>query len=360
MDELEMILFNESLGETHNFGQSVKRVSNSLIHKPRCIFWEWLFLGNSPLRELLDQILIDSTPITASWPRTTFLSNDDFQTGTVGVVSGLPLNTISLNEARQIGFTIGIALWFGLGDLHIENILAALDNKGRFVFAPLDIESVFEDVLLPSQTLLLPGPELPISKCGLGRIAVFLKDPALILEMCRGTLFGFNSLSDNSDAIKSLTAKMVFKYKPIIRKIVRSTQDYVDFMKGKVPSLPDKNPFCPSEKTQIARGDVPYFFRSCESDHLYFFSRPNEVDRANDLGSQFEFKSIASLIVSNSSPFWTRDNPTILRLSLIQIASKLAPKGKVFDCSMGNDRIYSSDSKLFLKVGGVMVSTNVS
>ena len=134
-------------------------------------FWEWLFIGSSPLRKVLDDILFEASPITASWPLTTFLTDDNFSSGNVGFISATQGGAVSLQEARQIGFTFGIVLWFGLGDLHYQNIVVGKQAGDKFIFAPLDIESIFEDVFLPSQTLLLPNIELPLHHSGIGAIS---------------------------------------------------------------------------------------------------------------------------------------------------------------------------------------------
>ena len=167
MNENKTTATEHRVGEFHNFGKAVKRVSKDLIHKPRSIFWEWLFIGSSPLRKVLDDILFEASPITASWPLTTFLTDDNFSSGNVGFISATQGGAVSLQEARQIGFTFGIVLWFGLGDLHYQNIVVGKQAGDKFIFAPLDIESIFEDVFLPSQTLLLPNIELPLHHSGI-------------------------------------------------------------------------------------------------------------------------------------------------------------------------------------------------
>ena len=115
-----------------------------------------------------------------------------------------------------------------------------------------------------------------------------------------------------------------------------------------------------SEKIQLARGDVPYYFRFSDASKLYYYTSPNDFTEVVDFGYGTNYKGIPSIVVDHRGLFWARDDNRVLKLSLLQVVSKLIPKGTLIDSSCGRDRIYTLNDKIYLKIEDITVSTNAS
>ncbi len=150
------------LGDPHNFGKSVRLTRNGLIYKPRTLVWEHLLLSDfGNLRSLLGLISaqsglspsVDVLPNLNFKPRTTpaFISDGYVQPSKL-----LPIVNLIPSEARSIGAVIALCTYLGISDLHSENTVLGRDASLRLHFGPIDIESIFWPLSLPSQTGLIP------------------------------------------------------------------------------------------------------------------------------------------------------------------------------------------------------------
>ena len=120
----------------------------------------------------------------------------------------------------------------------------------------------------------------------------------------------------NSEKIKKLITTLILENKQPIRKVVRSTHEYVDLLEKKVLATDLSEPLHESEKIQLARGDVPYYFRFSDASKLYYYSSPNDFTEVVDFGDGTNYKGIPSIVVDNRDLFWTRDDDRVLKLSL--------------------------------------------
>ena len=109
-------------------------------------------------------------------------------------------------------------------------------------------------------------------------------------------------------------------------------------------------PLHESEKIQLARGDVPYYFRFSDASKLYYYSSPNDFTEVVDFGDGTNYKGIPSIVVDNRDLFWTRDDDRVLKLSLLPSSQQTDPKGTLIDSSCGRDRIYTLNGKIYLKL----------
>ncbi len=259
-----------ALGDAHNFGRRVSRRAG-WIAKPRPLLWEWLLLSaKSPLRRALDQAA-DAAGLGkeafAFLPRLAFSDEKKLHGGEVEAVALQPLpRSRAVREALAsiVGRAIALFSWLGIADLHWENLVVGRDATGNVVFAPLDVEMIFADMELPTETKLLPDADPEVEAicrhaAGVRRALPWLGKPvdvSLLLEMAsayRATL----SFLDRHAAVVTRAFESVRGLRETpIRVCLRGTGDYVaPPPEGLWPPLLD------AEVEQLARGDVPYFFR---------------------------------------------------------------------------------------------------
>lgn len=263
------------LGDAHNFGRRVT-FTGARVHKPRTLLWEWLLLsGASPLRTLLDDA-IDFLPDLA------FTTPDAIGGGEVDRVALDPLSQ-TVDKARLasiVGRALALFSWLGLADLHWENLALGQDARGRVVFAPLDVELVLADLSMPTETKLLPDADPEVAgicqhACGVRRALRFLGKPvapALVVGMAAAYLRTLALLDANAPAIAAVFARLPALRDTPIRVLLRGTDEYVRARSGGRAAPPLSPPLLDAEREQLARGDIPYFFRLYGSPAIHWFA----------------------------------------------------------------------------------------
>lgn len=257
---------SNQFGDKHNFGSFVT-VEEEWVIKPRTLFWEFLFLSeDSLLRSRLNSLFIKHLSYSL-FDLFIPLAFKDL-TKTSGKVQFIKMNGDEIGnltdlEVNQVGSLIAMCFWFGIGDLHIENMVIGRREK-KLVCFPIDIESIFEKMTHVTQTLLLPSKKIPLDKCGLSKIICHIeREKALnIVESFSSTV---NLLNEHGYQILSETmSKHDFSHP--IRVIVKDTNHYKECLeKAELSSL------SLSEKLQIERSDIPYFFRFHNSNEIYYW-----------------------------------------------------------------------------------------
>ncbi|HSU40579.1 MAG TPA: hypothetical protein VLJ38_13465, partial [Polyangiaceae bacterium] len=240
--------------------------------KPRPVLWEWLLLhGESPLRRVLaaaaehDGLGRDAFEFL---PSLAFAGRGARAGGRVERIELEPLGRMSAKTRAELASVAGRALalfsWLGVADLHWENLVIGRDRQARIVFAPLDIEMILDDFTSPAETKLVPDadPEYAAINrhaAGLRRVLPYLGKPLsgpLLVTLAgayRRTLALLDAhAADLADVFDSLPQ---FRDTPI-RVCLRGTDEYVRAL-----SVPPWPPLLDAEATQLARGDIPYFFR---------------------------------------------------------------------------------------------------
>jgi hypothetical protein len=272
----------KALGDSHNFGRRVTLRGDRVI-KPRSVFWERLVLdGSSPFRIALTTAA-DKVGLGAG--AFAFLPDLGFETtaqgGEVERIALDPLPTLDAKGrqelARIVGRSLALWSWLGVSDLHWENLVLGVDRRGRIVFTPLDIEMMLADLALPTETKLLPDadPEYADScrhACGVRRVLPYLGKPIgpqdllAILSAYRGTLA---FLERHSREIAESFARAPGLTDAPLRVLLRGTDEYVlPAARGLWPPLLD------AEAEQLARGDIPYFFRLYGRPGIHYYSEP--------------------------------------------------------------------------------------
>ncbi len=271
-------------GDSHNFGRHVT-IGETLVHKPRTLLWEWLMLGEgSPLRAHLRGLVADDPAEHGAFellPELRFSSPTAREGGTVERLVLSPLPQLSVGQRRELAIVVGRAVamwsWFGLSDLHWENLALGLDANGRMVFAPLDVEIVFDDLALPTATKLLPeaDPEYAAMNrhaCGVRRVLPFLGKPvdvADLVAMADAYRRMLVLLDRHAASIAEVLTNVAGLREAPIRVLLRGTGDYVQARSRKVWP-----PLLAEEAKQLARGDIPYFFRLYGRAGIHYFVEP--------------------------------------------------------------------------------------
>jgi hypothetical protein len=259
------------LGDSHNFGRRVA-LRAGRVHKPRALLWEWLVLAaESPLRRLLDErAQRDGLGRDAFGflPTLEFHRSQARVGGEVEQVRLSPLPVLSKRDRRSLAVIVGRSLalwsWLGVADLHWENLVLGVDARERVVFGPLDVEMILADLSLPTQTKLLPDADPEYAAicrhaCGVRRVLPYLGKPvdaADLLAMAGAYRATLAFLDRHASAIAGVFARLKGLRKTPIRVCLRGTDEYVH-----ASSQPLWPPLLDAETEQLARGDIPYFFR---------------------------------------------------------------------------------------------------
>jgi hypothetical protein len=263
----------KQLGDAHNFGRRVVLRKKRIV-KPRTLLWEWLLLAaESPLRKLLGALGQRERAVMGPDPFG-FLLDLAFSSpfardgGEVERVDLAPLPALSDDGRHTLAGIVGRALalfsWLGLADLHWENLVLGVADRDRVVFAPLDVEMILADLSLPVETKLLPDADPEVAAicrhaCGVRRVLPYLGKPLAVQNVVaiaaayRRTLA---FLDRHARAIAAVFEELPGLREAPIRLLLRGTDEYV-----RARSEPVWPPLLDAEVSQLARGDIPYFFR---------------------------------------------------------------------------------------------------
>jgi len=257
------------LGDPHNFGRRVG-LDAGRVSKPRALLWEWLLLSReSPLRRLLSVAARADGLDAASFSFLPTLKFYASKRGALGEVEELTLEPLrrANHTARALAEVAGRALaffsWFGVSDLHWENLALGLDRRGRLVFSPVDVEMILSELALPTETHLLPDtdPDYAVTyqhACGIRRVLAFLGkpiEPADLVAMVSSYRELLAFLDRHAAEIAKVFAGLPGLRETPIRVSLRGTAEYVNANAELWPPLLD------AELEQLARADIPYFFR---------------------------------------------------------------------------------------------------
>jgi hypothetical protein len=255
------------------------------VQKPRTLLWEWLLLANdSPLRHALEAA---ATAEGAGEDAFGFLPALRFYPGRGGELCEVervelePLPRVGGARRSELAGIFGRALaltsFLGIGDLHWENLVLGRDRRGRTVFGPLDVELVLDDFALPTETRLLPeaDPEYGATyrhAAGVRRLLPYLGKPVAAREVAR-LLHAYRAtlelLEHHAASIAEALARVPGIDATPIRVTLRGTSEYTRARREPVwPPLLD------AEAEQLARGDIPYFFRLGGRPGIHYYGDP--------------------------------------------------------------------------------------
>ncbi|MES1188711.1 MAG: hypothetical protein ABUL60_33155 [Myxococcales bacterium] len=270
------------LGDAHNFGRRVTRRAGRIL-KPRTLLWEWLLLSaDSPLRDCLagaaeaEGLGRDAFEFL---PTLGFFDSGAAVGGEVDEVRLQPLRSRSADTRRSLSAIVGRSLalfsWLGVADLHWENLALGLNERGQIVFGPLDIELILADLALPTETKLLPDADPEYATicrhaCGVRRALPYLGKPlaaADLLVMAGAYLSTLALLDRHAPTIADVFLSLPNLRDEPLRVLLRGTGDYV-----RAATEPLWPPLLDAEAEQLARGDIPYFFRLYGRAGIHFYA----------------------------------------------------------------------------------------
>lgn len=316
----------KKLGDSHNFGKFVFE-EDGKIFKPRVLFWEYLFLTNtSPLRSLID-IRCNQSQLTSPFLIAPALEVV-FENLKTGHAEKLTLKNFEIshqlkaNDFSSIGSLLALCFWFGLGDLHKDNIKIGLTEKSEFICFPVDIECILDQMTHIHQTLLIPSERIEVEKCGLSLLWENMvqdssRNKLLLIKSFIDSINLFNSMSDE---IFNLLLGINEIDKNFIRVIPRDTKSYAEAIaSNKVEG------FFASELEQLTRNEIPYFFRQPSSPTLLYFSSEGVVAEAGFSTDDLQLPSVVKLVKRGSNHL-VKLKTTIL--SVAYLAEKLNLKSE--------------------------------
>ncbi|KAB8032100.1 DUF4135 domain-containing protein [Fluviispira multicolorata] len=306
------------LGDPHNGQKRVYINADNKIYKPRCIYWEWMFLGkNSFLINHFKNNLINTSDLYPYWysllPSLNFLPDKGgYSSGYIDYQKVEKITQPILNENNWESFGAIIALFsfFGITDLHYENIIFGKNIDNEIKFGAIDIECIFNKLHLLSQTHLLPLNPTFDKSCGLSKLKdVFNLNPSGFY--ISSLIYGYLSFFDiyNDIYLKILYSKRIQK-KPI-RVIPCNTNIYKNYFYN-------KNIISKSEKEQLLRNDIPYFYRYIDSKEIYYYNINNGKYKLADLNDE-----IKKLLEENMFSSKTQLNHIKESLNLLKKAGSL-------------------------------------
>lgn len=316
------------LGDPHNGGKRVCLEADGTIWKPRNVVWEWLILSpQSPLCEVLDrhQSLLPRLQFT---PRngSTLCHGGSVEYCTV--IAADP-TAFTLEIFEQVGRVIGLAVWFGISDLHLKNILWGMNREGQPVFAPLDIESLLHDYDLVTQSGLLASTAVLRGQCGLSDIDRFHReypDPRRIAALCAGYLEALYFFQAVESRLQKILQEVTAFLDLPIRVLPRHTREYYAWLQGAVTDV--NPPLCEAERMQLERGDIPYFVRFVRGPTLYYQSSGGQWCTAN-LPQFLRDRAMPRPRIFGAKMVTPRPIETLLSAGVLQLA-------RYFDLAFGN------------------------
>jgi hypothetical protein len=284
------------LGDSHNFGRRVT-LAETRIAKPRTLLWEWLLLAaESPLRKLLGGLAGREHDGLGSDPFG-FLPDLEFSSpfapggGKVDRIALEPLPTPASARAKSdlagiVGRALALFSWLGLADLHWENLVLGVSDRDRVVFAPLDVEMILADLSLPTETKLLPDADPEVCAvcrhaCGVRRVLPYLGKPVEarhLVTMAAAYRRMLAFLDRHAGAIADVFVHLPQLRETPIRVLLRGTDEYVRARTEGARRL--WPPLLEAEAEQLARGDIPYFFRLYGRAGIHYYGDESLTVRA--------------------------------------------------------------------------------
>ena len=301
------------LADKHNFGRAVSDTGFGFIEKPRPVYWEWLFLSSeSHLRKYFAQKA--NNPFTG-FPdlKFTFASSDY----SAHKVEKLDLESVSSKDFDKassiIGKGLAVCKFFGLTDLHKENVFFGTDQNGNIIFCPVDIECVFEKSDCLSQNQLVRSTHELNSHQGLKVFEGVEINVAILLETYLTTLQALSR--DKNEISKILFQDKKLKTVPI-RLVLDSTSKYVSALAAN-----HFEQFTVEEEEQLARGDVPYFYTYLGDENVYFLG-PNQKEKQCSF-KRLDTNCLESIFCEKMNSFNFKQDVQFLKTSLCQLARAL-------------------------------------
>ncbi|MDO8527102.1 MAG: hypothetical protein Q7T03_05370 [Deltaproteobacteria bacterium] len=313
------------LGDPHNFGRCVELCQDGRIFKPRNLVWEnELLCATSRLRTLFVHLAEkNSNPYNPFrlFPDLKFWFEPDSLGMKEGFVECIQWRTPDYSFSpiifESIGEAIAFLCWMGVGDLHRDNMAFGRTQDDKVIFSPLDVETIFNNFTLPSQTLLISSQKVPPDKCGLYEIFKIINYADrldLIGALCRGYLVGLSFFEKYGVEIERNILSWEDILETPVRVFPRSTAEY-----RRLQSSVSDISVADSEAIQIQRGDIPFFFRKISNSDIHFYDC-KEISKKADLLPSLENCANAHVRLLEGDRFASRNLEILKKAGVLQLA----------------------------------------
>lgn len=321
------------LGDRHNGGKSVILNIDGLIEKPRPCRAEWFFLSEkSPLR-----VCFKESSIFNYFPNLEFYNENLSEEGVVNFLSldtGLASKIDEIKISEAVGNLLAISQWFGISDLHHDNIKYGFDEKGKFILAPIDIECFFQNIKLPFQTGLISKDQID-AKFGIRNIMdTNILRPVYVVEAYLSTM---QVLFLNRSEIFKIISN-VFNPNDLARVLLKDTSVYRNWLNG----IMDVNHLIPEEVDQLKAGDIPYFFRYLNSKKINYWVIDEIADIKSVLDSSF---MLTQLSLPELNIYWN-ELGKFVKHGALQVADRLTDKINLYHEQISGLELKKNDNTL--------------
>lgn len=301
-----------------------KPSSNEWVQKPRTLFWEYLFLSkNSPLRKYLSAFEISESLNPFDFIEDTVFAQISSQQYQEKILPSS--NPVDVDNYRALGAYIALFSWFGVTDLHKDNLIYKTVNQSVKII-PIDIECIFNDIHLPSETYLIPKTSEINPNVGLCKTIEALQADKNI-ENSLLVLDGYITYLNFLDTIRKKISDLIFKLEDIntipIRSISRNSTEYTEYLNDSEKE-PTKEIFDKSEVQQLKKNKIPFYFHYLRDHKVYYYRSSFEtstVSQASELYSSIHRSCRRQGVIPSREAYIN-----LLEAGSLQIAKILFPK----------------------------------
>lgn len=327
-----------------------KNDGSQWIKKPRTLYWEFLFLSeDSPLRKFLNTFKISESlnPFDLI-EDTLFIESKGEQLQEKVLPSS---NPVELKDYKTLGSYIALFSWFGVTDLHKDNLIyKTVDEKVKII--PIDIESIFNDIHLPSETYLIPRTREVNSTVGLYKTIEALQNEQSTHKSFE-VLCGYIEYLNFLDTIRRKISDLVFGLDGVsqvpIRSLAKDTTEYEKYMG--VPALSTSEyPLDKSEVYQLKNHKIPYYFHYLRDHKVYFYKSINElasVSQSSALYSQIHKGNRRQGVIPSREAY-----NNLMEAGSLQIAQILMPRSFIGELTSGAIHLQSTENSLNIQYDG--------
>ncbi len=344
-----------SLGDLHNFGQQVSLHKNGLIHKPRTLFWESLLLSKNNFRQHVENLFLQAgreMPFQ-TLPLLHFEFENQLYVGYVRPLKVDYVRDLSIQDFANIGRFSALAVFLGISDLNRSNLFIGRVEDGNFVCTPVDIETIFNQLELLSQTELFPNKTLSKNQAGLSQLFLAISNhylPEVLAAVVHGYLETLTFLFEHSKSIFNFLLTETPSLKIPIRVLLRDTRLYVQLLEEGITKIPLDTELLDCEKEQLARQEVPYYFRFINNPTIYYFKEPEKPEISTATHLIERFKIIEPLPIHEKGPPHQHIK-TLVEGGALQIARSVPIHGHLLKAKFKNLSLQFNKTEIDLKWG---------
>lgn len=348
------------IADKHNFSRRVSRHKNDWIEKPRYSFGEWIFLSlESKLRIFLNSILY-SENTNLKFLNILKFKNFNFKLSLKpNEIEFLDLNPytldneLTLEQAQYIGTLLGIISWFGLGDLHGDNILMGENKKTlHFQCTPIDIEVLFENYNSISSSLIFGKFGSNIPEAGFSKIKrCFEKSPSLLIDLIESYSGTLHILNNNTKEIEKIIEEYFKKNNIYSRLVIRDTYKY--------QSQEEYNNLFKEEITQLSRGDIPYFIRRISDNSIFYWK-----DEYTPEMTKFKINDVSRMMMIDTSCYFgnhieRRCSIEYIKKSIVEIITFFTEYKENFTTTKNFNYIIKSNKNYEISINSFVLEWNI-